>query len=590
MSTKINYEKIISIAQLTLALDKTKTNASPGLDRETKKNFTEDKIKTLHKELKSQKYQPKPVKRIEIQKPNGAGIRPLGLASQRDKIVQASILLELEPILEKVFSEYSFGFRTGRNCHDALHRVKYNWQNVTWLISIDIQKYFDTINHEILIKELHKYCDQATVELIIKLIKCGYVNLKTNIKMDRLEEGTSQGSLISPILSNLYLHAFDLFVENHLIKAWNFGEERRFVKAYLSRKVLSIQDKLLLKEYPELKDAVLKVKHNRWVLEGKPSRDPGDVNFRRLYYVRYADDFLVGFCGTKAEAEGIKDELVSFLQVELNLSINLEKSRIYHSTDKNILFLGCYIRYQPNKIVSDKSYNIEDGIPHLKSIAINNASLKAPIDRLLEKAAERKYAVKKDNGNFRATSRRAISGLPEKDIVNRYSSIIRGILEYYSFVNQRSDLWPVISLYRKSCALTLADKLNLRSAAQVFKKFGPFLSIKNITGKEVTKLYYPESLKTKVDFKRGQAKLSEFSDIYGNELYGSYRQQSSKVKDKCEMEGCESSENLELHHLNPQKNIPKKFSAFEKSIIAGQRKTITLCREHHKILHGKKLV
>jgi len=541
MSTKITYEKIISIAQLTLALKRTKTNSSPGLDGEQKKNFTEDKLKTLHKELKSQKYQPKPVKRIEIQKKTGAGVRSLGIASQRDKIVQAAILIELETVLEKVFSEHSFGFRTGRNCHDALHRVKYNWQNVTWLISLDIQKYFDTINHEILIKELHKYCDQATVEVIIKMLKCGYVNLETNLKIDRLKEGTSQGSLISPILSNLYLHVLDSFVENHLITTWNFGEERRFVKGYQMRKILSVKDKLLLEEYPELKDSVMKVKHNRWVLEGNPSRDPCDEKFRRLYYVRYADDFLVGFCGTKVEAEKIKEELVNFLQSELKLAINIEKSRIYHSTDKNILFLGCYIRYQPNKIIADPYKSIEYGIIQLKSQAINNASLKAPIDRLLEKATERKYAVKKDNGHFRATAKRELTGLPEKDIVNRYSSIIRGILQYYSCVNQRSDLWPVVSLYRKSCALTLADKLKLRTAAQAFKRFGPLLSINDITGKVITKLYYPESLKTKVDFKRGKTNIDEFSCLYKNESYGSYRQRSSTVKDKCEMLECESS-------------------------------------------------
>jgi group II intron reverse transcriptase/maturase len=544
MSTKITYEKIISIAQLTLALKRTKTNSSPGLDGEQKKNFTEDKLKTLHKELKSQKYQPKPVKRIEIQKKTGAGVRSLGIASQRDKIVQAAILIELETVLEKVFSEHSFGFRTGRNCHDALHRVKYNWQNVTWLISLDIQKYFDTINHEILIKELHKYCDQATVEVIIKMLKCGYVNLETNLKIDRLKEGTSQGSLISPILSNLYLHVLDSFVENHLITTWNLGEERRFVKGYQMRKILSVKDKLLLEEYPELKDSVMKVKHNRWVLEGNPSRDPCDEKFRRLYYVRYADDFLVGFCGTKAEAEKIKEELVNFLQSELKLAINIEKSRIYHSTDKNILFLGCYIRYQPNKIIADPYKSIEYGIIQLKSQAINNASLKAPIDRLLEKATERKYAVKKDNGHFRATAKRELTGLPEKDIVNIYSSIIRGILQYYSCVNQRSDLWPVVSLYRKSCALTLANKLKLRTAAQAFKRFGPLLSINDITGKVITKLYYPESLKTKVDFKRGKTNIDEFSCLYKNEIYGSYRQRSSTVKDKCEMLECESSENL----------------------------------------------
>jgi hypothetical protein len=136
----------------------------------------------------------------------------------------------------------------------------------------------------------------------------------------------------------------------------------------------------------------------------------------------------------------------------------------------------------------------------------------------------------------------------------------------------------------------LADKLDLRTAAQTFKRFGPLLSVKDLTGKEVTKLYYPESLKTKVDFKRGQANIDEFSCIYRNEIYGSYRQQPPGVKEKCEMEGCESSENLELHHINPSKNIPKSLTAYEKSIIVGQRKTITLCREHHKILHGKKIV
>ena len=124
---------------------------------------------------------------LQIPKPKGAGVRFLWIASQRDKVVQAAIVIELEHTLEKVFSDLSFGYRIGRNCHDALHRVKYNWQNTTWLISIDIKKYFDTINHEILIKELYKYCDNATVELVIKMLKCGYVNFVTIFKLGRLE-------------------------------------------------------------------------------------------------------------------------------------------------------------------------------------------------------------------------------------------------------------------------------------------------------------------------------------------------------------------------------------------------------------------
>jgi group II intron reverse transcriptase/maturase len=517
MSTKIQYKKIISIAQLTLALKKTKTNHSTKLFSETRKEFNEEKIMNLHKELKSQTYQPKPIRRIKIPKQYGAGYMTLGIASQKDVIVQTAILTELEPTLDNIFSVHSFGFRPGRNCHDALHKVKYCWQNTTWLITIDIQKYFNTLNHKILIKELYKYCDQATVEVLIKMLKCGYVNLETNVKISGLKNNTLEGSLISPILSNLYLHALDSFIENVLIKTWTIGEERRFACDSVMKKRISVKDKLLLEDYPELKGSVSNIKYNRWLLEKLSSRDSNDKKFKRLYYVRYANDFLLGFCGTKVEAEGIKEELVNFLQNDLKLAINFDKSKIYHSQDNNILFLGCYIRYLPNKIVTDK-FNYSEYVVTQLSQVMNNASLKAPINRLLEKATEKNYAVKNVNGKFRATSRRSLVGLPEKDIVNLYSNIIKGILQYYSCVNQRSDLWPVVSLYRKSCALTLADKLKLRTAAQTFKKFGPFLSIKDLTGKEVTKLHYPKSLKTNVDFKRGHANIDEFSCIYKYEI------------------------------------------------------------------------
>lgn len=517
VSTKIQYKKIISIAQLTLALKKIKTNPSTKLSGETNKEFNEEKVMNLHKELKSQTYQPKPIKRIEISKPYDAGFITVGIASQRDMVVQTAILIELEPTLENIFSAHSFGFRPGKNCHDALHDVKYCWQNTTWLITIDIQKYFNTLNYKILIKELYKYCDQATVEVLIKMLKCGYVNLETNVKMIRLKNSKLEGSLISPILNNLYFHALDSFIENQLIKAWAFGEKKRFSSDYVMKKHLSVKDKLLLEDYPELKGSVLNIKQTRWLLEELSSRDPNDKKFRRLYYVRYANDFLLGFCGTKKEAEGIKEELVHFIQNDLKLAINFEKSKIYHAQDNNILFLGCYIRYLPNKIVTDKFHSSDYVVTHINQV-INNASLKAPINRLLEKAAEKNYAVKNLNGKFRATSKRSLVGLTEKEIVNIYSNIIRGILQYYSCVNQRSNLWPVVSLYRKSCALTLADKLKLRTAAQTFKKFGPFLSIKDLTGKEVSRLHYPNSLKTNVNFKRGHANIDEFSCIYKYEI------------------------------------------------------------------------
>lgn len=487
-----------------------------------------------------------------------------------------------------MFSDYSFGYRSNKNCHDALYQIKYKWQNTTWLIRLDIQKFCDTINHEILIKELHKYCDQASVELIVKLLKCGYIDLLPNWSEDKLSKETRQGSLISPVLSNLYLTALDLFVENHLIRHWNFGDEKKFVKRYQSKKYLTAKDKILIAEYPELRESIAKVKHNRWVFSNKPARDLNDEAFRRLYYIRYTGDVLIGFCGTKAEAQDIKQKLIEFLEEKLKLGINLEKSKLQHSSDKNFLFLGYFIRYQPNKLVSDLTKSIDDEVIQLKSVAINNASIKAPVCYLLEKAVERKCAVKKTNGNFRATSQRELASLAEKQIVDRFSSIIRGILQYYSCVNQRSDLWSIVALYRKSCALTLADKLRLRTAAQAFKKFGPLLSIKDGFGKEITKLYYPVSLKTKIDFKRSRSNINQYACIYADEIFGSYK--TLIPKPSCEFDGCNETTGLQVHHSNPQKNIDKRLTAFEKSLAASSRKTVTLCQLHYKILHGKKLV
>jgi hypothetical protein len=295
------------------------------------------------------------------------------------------------------------------------------------------------------------------------------------------------------------------------------------------------------------------------VLDGKPSRDPNDPAFRRLHYIRYADDFLLSFCGTKAEAIQIKNELEQFLLSELKLEVNLEKSYIAHAEDYNILFLGMFIKYTSyNKIIKDKNHEVPGELHQLKSTAINSAQLRAPVELLLKRAVEKQYAKQKANGTVRATSCRKLASLSEKELVIRYSSIIRGILKYYSCVNQRSDLWPVVYLYRKSCALTLADKLKMRTAAQVFKRFGPKLKIKDEIQKTTAELFYPDSLKTQIKFKRGKADINvQNLCIDVDKIQGSYRS-NSKTAIVCQYTGCKETQNLEVHHLNPQFNLNSK--------------------------------
>jgi group II intron reverse transcriptase/maturase len=584
---KISYQEVISIDNLKKGLARTKSKVSPGLDGEVKANFTDKKLNSLFKDLKSQKFKPSPVKRVNIPKPDG-GKRFLGIASQKDKVVQAAILNLLEPVLENVFLDCSYGGRPNRNCHHVLKHIKMKWQNVTWIINIDLQKYFDTINHDILLSMLEKYCDQATIELIRKFLKCGYIDFYNHPnKLEDSEIGTPQGSLISPILSNLFIHPFDCFVRDSLLKEWNRGDERKFISGYQTRKNLTSEEVKAVESLnlKGAKEAIERLKHNEWVKQGLPARDPKDESFRRMGYVRYIDDFIIGFTGTKAEAEDIKSRIENFLMDELKLKTNETKSYICHSSERGTKYLGYYLRYLPlNKVTKDpkKSYKDGAGLGHqLKATAINQVQLRIPVELLLRRAVDRGYAkVRKDGKSIRASSCRKLSSLEDKLIVQRFSSIIRGLMEFYSPANSRSDLWQVVALYRKSCALTLADKHKLKTAAKVYKRYGPNLKISDPIKKKETVLFYPTTLKITANFKLGKKHVS-LSDSILDPIKGSYKS-NIKTETSCQWPGCVRTEDLEEHHVNPVRNIKgKNLSQYETWLRKKQRKTITLCREHH---------
>lgn len=511
----------------------------------------------------------------------------MGIASQVDKVVQAAVLIQLEPILENIFLDCSYGGRPNRNCHLALKVIKTKWQNVTWIINIDIQKYFDTINHDILLEMLSEYCDQAVIELIRKFLKCGYIDLYNHPNtLEETDIGTPQGSLISPILSNLYLHLFDRFMVEQLLPLWNRGNERRFLSGYQTRKLLSAEEQKVVDSLnlKGLKEAIGRLKHNEWVKQGLPSRDPKDNNFRRMHYVRYVDDFIIGFTGTKAEAEEIKSIVESYLLDNLKLNTNETKSYIGYSSDRNIKYLGFYIRYIfNNKIVIDSKVPFKNGEGlgyQLKSTSINQAQLRIPVELLLRRAVDRGYGKIRKNGSIRPSSCRKLSSLEDKQIVLRFSSIIRGLMEYYSPANRRSDLWQIVAFYRKSCALTLADKHKLKTAAAVYKRYGPNLKISDPVKKKETVLFYPTTLKSTANFKLGKQIISLAGKAL-DPIQGSYKQ-NIKSSQTCQWPHCNKTVGLEEHHINPVRNIKgKNLSFYELWLKKKQRQTVTLCREHH---------
>jgi len=589
---KIKYKDLVTYDNLSSGLDRTKNDVSPGLDGMTKADITEKRLRKLHSELVAQTYQPTPSKKVGIPKPDG-GVRYLGVASQIDKIVQATILNKLEPILEKEFLDCSFGFRPGIGCHNALKQIKYGWKAVTWIINVDIKKCFDSLNHEFMLQRASLYCDQATVELIRKLIKVGYVDVHLKRYTEGVEVGTPQGSLISPLLCNLYLHELDKYVVKELLPLYNKGEYRAKPSEYASRYNLNEKDKEIISIYPELKSAMKRVKHKRTVLSGRYTASDGqDPKFRRLFYIRYADDFLIGFTGPKSEADEIMNLIKGKLK-SIHLEANENKSGVFHSSDNGILYLGMYIRYfHHNKTIKEEIQNagdIEKRVNKLKAQAINTAHFRVPVDRILKRLVDRGVAKAREDGTVRSTAFIRYSMMEDQDIVNRFNAIIRGLLNYYSCVNHRSDLWKILSILRKSCALTLAHKHKEKSAARVFRKLGPSLTIRNAIGQEVAKLQYPESLKTSIDFKIRETGISpNVVDIEFDKVQGSSKL-NLKVSDVCQYEGCDSTQNLEAHHLNPMSNISKRkdLSAFEKALIQRKRKVVMLCKKHHNYLHGK---
>lgn len=205
-------------------------NMTPGIDNNTIDGFSKKKIAKLIELLKMERYQPKPVRRTYIPKKNGK-MRPLGIPTFTDKLVQEVVRQILEAIYEPIFRDTSHGFRPNRSCHTALHQVKSTCKGTNWVIEGDITSCFEKIDHNILLGILSKKIrDGRILELIRRFLKAGYFEFKE--KYNSLS-GTPQGGIISPILANIYLHEFDKYMEE-LVKTYSKGKQKRVNPDYHS--------------------------------------------------------------------------------------------------------------------------------------------------------------------------------------------------------------------------------------------------------------------------------------------------------------------------------------------------------------------
>src|SRR6266550_8864945 len=274
---------------------------TPGVNEVTLDGFSEERVASIIMRLKNGTYRFQPTRRVYIPKKSGKK-RPLGISSGDDKLVQEVVRIILERIYEPIFDDNSHGFRPGRSPHTALEQIGQEWTAVKWFVDMDIRDYFNTIPHDLLMGLLLKKIeDRRFLRLIQAMLDAGYLEDWT---YHATYSGVPQGSIVSPILANVLLHELDLFMKDTK-ERFEKGKKRKKNLIY-NRYTNTI--KRLRKEIDDLKGKEGKeetlqalqqeIRRIDQLRKQLPSGDPFDTEYKRLYFCRYADDFIVGIIGS----------------------------------------------------------------------------------------------------------------------------------------------------------------------------------------------------------------------------------------------------------------------------------------------------
>src|SRR5579864_1229617 len=300
-----------------------------GVTDETPDGMSLEKIDAIIEAVRHERYEWLPARRVSIPKKHGKK-RPLGMPVWSDKLLQEVIRMLLNAYYEPQFSDRSHGFRPQRGCHSALAEIYHKWKGIVWFIEGDISSCFDKLSHELLLETLEENIHDARfIRLVKNLLDAGYME---DWMFNRTLSGVPQGGTVSPLLSNILLDKLDTFVEMMLIPHYTKGKKRKENPEYKRLLDLSL--------YHRKKGHTWKAEELRTKAQTLPSKRRNDPDFRRLYYVRYADDFLLGFIGPKSEAEEIKQQLKVFLREQLKLELSEEKTLITHARSEAARFLG----------------------------------------------------------------------------------------------------------------------------------------------------------------------------------------------------------------------------------------------------------
>ncbi len=547
--------------------------ATKGTDNDTADSFSQEYIDKIIMELSSGTYEPKPVRRTYREKKNGK-LRPLGIPSFKDKIVQDIIRMYLEAIYEPIFSDRSHGFRPGRSCHTALTQITKGFNGIKWFIEGDIKGCFDNIDHDVLLSILtRKIKDSRFINLIRKFLKAGYME---EWKYHATYSGTPQGGILSPILANIYLNELDMKIDE-IKKAFDKPAKRKSTHEYSAKRWQIEKTEKAIKDCTNADEKAMlisELKKLRKELCQIPAKDQSD---KKIVYVRYADDFLIGVNGTKEECQQIKSLLKEYLTEHLRLELSDEKTKITHSSDC-ARFLGYDVRVRRNNQLKKRS----DGV--IQRTLNLSVELLVPLkDKIERYMLDNKIAIIDKDGKFKPMHRNALVNNTDLEIVDNYNAQTRGIYNYYSMASNFGRLDYFVYLMEYSCLKTLARK-HQRSIGQMIDKYryGKTWAIPYET--KSGKKYMPIVRFTDMRAKR-KSRYSQDIDKIVNPHYGFNELDKRISAKKCELCGAENIA-FEIHHINKLKNLKGK-ELWEKVMISRKRKTLVVCKKCHYKIHGR---
>lgn len=448
----INIKAIANMKNLIVAYELIKSkpgNMTKGTTPETLDGITKKYLEKIQKDLRSGKYEFTPARRVNIPKSDKKEKRPLTIGSPRDKIVQKAIQLVMAPVFEKMFLDCSHGFRPKKGTRTAMQYLDSKFQSSHYIIEADFTKAFDSIIHKKLMECLRETITcEKTLRLINSGLKAGYIELGQ--LHDNLSYGTPQGSILSPLLCNIFLHKLDMFMES--IKAeHNVGTKHSKTKEYtsLSNKRKYMKKKGLNKTNPELYHQISK----KLLLTPSTARDERYV---RINYVRYADDFLIGVEGSYKTAALILEKVQKFIKNQLGLELNPDKTGIVAYSIKPVKFLGYKLMAphkkgieKPIESIKRKSSSSDEysNVTRRKKIRIRihmdymKALKKLELNRFIRKRVSHKDHSRRI---YRGTFKGNLINLNHADILLYYNSVMRGLYNYYNFTSNAPNLANII--------------------------------------------------------------------------------------------------------------------------------------------------